>query len=543
MGQSLLDTIDLKIPSGITAPVVGDFTGDGVPDLVVHSADSVRVYPGLGKGALGAAVVTALGEVEARRYRHAAVAGDFNLDGKLDYFAYGRVWLGNGDGSLRLSAKVLIENEPQLMQFNDDGIPDLVGMAGDRYQVLFGSADGKFCFPKYYCDPAIEFGPLGMGLLGDLNNDAKPDVVTLFKSSDRQMVQSWMGVQAEKSPGAVVIANLGWVLVKRVGLADVDGDGFLDLVSLWSHPSYKPGDGRGGFGEPKAGDFLDYFDSIEDGVLADFNGDGRLDLGYYLTHEDPVPSGEFGVLLNDGQGRFGVRVVAGTGPLQGGTVGFGDLNQDGRPDLIFDDLATIRVGLSSPIAVSSASGSSALAPGALATIYGSGLSDVTAAVGALSSLPRSLGGVSVRVFNPLETSSAELLYVSPTQINFRVPAKTWPGLRAAQVQWGNKTFDFWISVMPTAPALFTVDGVNATAAVVQAGDKFDVTLYGSGLDGVSTGFVVANGSSFTVESITSSSSVAGLNLVRVLLPKVSGKVTLRLVANGAVSNDVVVDLK
>jgi len=67
--------------------------------------------------------------------------------------------------------------------------------------------------------------------------------------------------------------------------------------------------------------------------------------------------------------------------------------------------------------VNSASFAAPIAPGALATIFGTNLSVETATAQVLP-LPKTLGGVRLQIGG----REAALLYVSPTQINFQVPA-------------------------------------------------------------------------------------------------------------------------
>ena len=523
------DTIDLKLAGGITAPVGGDFNGDGVLDLVVHSADSIRIYFGKGRGTFGEAVVTPLGEVESRRYRHAAVVGDFNLDGKADYFAFQRVFLGNGDGTLRKVATIGVEDRPQLLQFNADGIPDLVGMAGNRFQIVFGSSDGKFCYPKYYCDPAIEYLPESMGLLGDVNLDGKPDAVTFSASNNTPFVEAWLGVKEETPAQGHALSQLNWERFQEAALADVNGDGRPDLILADYHIYVAAGSGDGRFGPWVKAEVSDYFDAFPDVVFGDFNRDGRVDIGYWMTHEDPEPSGEFGIAFGDGKGQFAFNASTmklAPAPLEGGAgmVGLGDWNGDGLLDLISDDSKTLRLSLTVPYAVSSGSGEVPVAPGGLASLYLTGLAGVTKAADPLAVLPTNLGGVRVRVdMGPgLGLADAELLYVSPSQINFRVSPSSRLGMMVGQVEAAGKvTAEFQVQVVRWAPALFSTDGIHAAGGVSATASGFDVVLYATGLSGATARDVtlVVDGRVMALDSVTPLSEVTGMDLIRLRVPR------------------------
>lgn len=117
---------------------------------------------------------------------------------------------------------------------------------------------------------------------------------------------------------------------------------------------------------------------------------------------------------------------------------------------------------SGALAVSNAaSGSaSAVAPGSLVSIYGSGLATSTASA---SSFPitASLGGASVSV----NGMAAPVLYASPTQINVQVPFEISAGPATVSVSVGSTVVGTTsVAVQGSAPGLFTLS--SGLAAVV-----------------------------------------------------------------------------
>ena len=107
---------------------------------------------------------------------------------------------------------------------------------------------------------------------------------------------------------------------------------------------------------------------------------------------------------------------------------------------------------------SAASLTGPLAPESLASLFGSRLALTTENADPLSPPPTSLGGISLRIVDSSGTARlAPLLYVSPSQINFEVPAGTAPGKVALEVVNAPAVSKTTAQVNPTAPGLFAYD--------------------------------------------------------------------------------------
>jgi uncharacterized protein (TIGR03437 family) len=105
--------------------------------------------------------------------------------------------------------------------------------------------------------------------------------------------------------------------------------------------------------------------------------------------------------------------------------------------------------------VSAASGVATIAPNSIVTIYGANLADSTASATTLP-LPTQLAGIAVVVNN---LSYAQLLYASPTQINFVVPAGAQPGMDSVRVVTPEIIYaTATVSVQPVVPAIFSANG-------------------------------------------------------------------------------------
>src|SRR5216683_919709 len=163
---------------------VGDFNGDGKPDLVVANSGGIFgggliVLLGNGDGTFQAAVHYAAGAEPI-----SVAVGDFNGDGKPDlavanvgyssgFFDRGtniNVLLGNGDGTFQAAANYTAGSGPQSVavgDFNGDGKPDLAvaNSLSNDVSVLLGNGDGAF-------QPAVNYaagsGPAFVAV-GDFN--------------------------------------------------------------------------------------------------------------------------------------------------------------------------------------------------------------------------------------------------------------------------------------------------------------------------------------------------------------------------------------
>jgi hypothetical protein len=117
--------------------------------------------------------------------------------------------------------------------------------------------------------------------------------------------------------------------------ADVNGDGKLDLVLANGGVGVLLGNGDGTF--QAAANYASGGDNAESVAVADVNGDGIPDL---LVANECAGDCEFdergavGVLLGNGDGTFQAAVSYDTGGFLANSVAVGDVNGDGKPDLV-----------------------------------------------------------------------------------------------------------------------------------------------------------------------------------------------------------------
>jgi hypothetical protein len=285
--------------------LVGDFNEDGFTDLAVagHDANAVALLPGEGSGSVaygtfGAAVLLPLGVAP-----NALVAGDFNEDGILDLAAA-------CDGASPGSGAIAL----------------LLGQGAD------GVGDGTFAAPSLVPIAGAAATRLAAG---DFNHDG---ILDLAAGTSGPFVQVLIGHGSggggDGTFAAPVAYDAGWGGAGAAGLvaADVDRDGILDLalVSTGGALAVLRGQGSGGIGD---GTFVAAAGpaGLASGaglVAGDWNQDGVPDLAV----SDPV-AGRVGLCFGDGAGGFAPPLAAGAGSAPGALV-TGDVTDDARPDLI-----------------------------------------------------------------------------------------------------------------------------------------------------------------------------------------------------------------
>jgi Bacterial Ig-like domain (group 3)/FG-GAP-like repeat len=355
-------------PLAIDYIAAGDFNADGAPDLVVqnlcadftlnacnqHETNTILMNDGHGNFSIGASL-------PAGPQPSGLTVADLNHDGKADVISTNSlqgttsVFFSNGDGTFLPGVPYLsgpISGFVLPGDWNGDGSVDLAvahycgdPSCNDRtgsVSLMLGSGDGSLQAALSYSSGGTDSPSVAVA---DVNGDGKPDLLV----ANRCAINSCNGSVAvllgngDGTFKAAASYGSGGLYAYSVAIADVDGDGKPDLLVAnlcaidncsVSTVGVLLGNGDGTFQAVAVYGFGG-FDSISVAV-ADVNGDGKPDLlvANYCATSSNCNGGTVSVLLGNGDGTFQTAASYGSGGSYAISVTVGDVNGDGKPDLL-----------------------------------------------------------------------------------------------------------------------------------------------------------------------------------------------------------------
>ena len=220
---------------------------------------------------------------------------------------------------------------------NGDGRLDVVTANGSSSDISVHLASGNGTFlpdQRYAAGDGPFSGPRSVAF-GDLNGDGRIDLVTANPASDTVAILLGSGDGSFQNQQRLVVGDNPLF----VAVADINGDSKFDIIAANRNSgdvSVLLGNGDGSF-QPQlrytAGDGS--FLGPVAVAIADINGDGRLDLVSRIN-----VSNDIAILLGNGDATFQaqLRVPVGVSPT---AVAVADMNGDNRMDLIVTTSANV----------------------------------------------------------------------------------------------------------------------------------------------------------------------------------------------------------
>ena len=249
-----------------------------------------------------------------------------------------------GDGTVTLKTQLSGLGGPSDLHagdFNGDGRQDAVFAAsyGGHVSVFFGNGDGTLTTSPQLI-PTGSYNPMGIGV-ADFNHDGKSDIaIAELCPGPCTTLGVVLGSASLGSPSQYSILDGAW----RIATGAVVDKGKIDLVTVSylgssSQATRLPGNGDGTFGNPVGVPFQQ--SDLDVIALADFNGDGHLDLLVAPSGTNPMVA----VALGNGSGGFASATNTGSLCANCQSIGVADFAGDGRLDIVMPQLNGAQVSL------------------------------------------------------------------------------------------------------------------------------------------------------------------------------------------------------
>ncbi|MHC4217244.1 MAG: FG-GAP-like repeat-containing protein [Planctomycetota bacterium] len=338
-----------SLPVGV---VIGDLDGDNVADVATanSSAQDISIRFGIGDGSLGPETRLDPGTGHPRQL----AIGDLDADGDPDLVAAIRDGTGSvavmlNEGSSQFSTPVQVGSPNltfalELVDLDGDGDLDVAVVGGFieiRVEILLNDGTGMLSPVGSHTAIVTDFTYIADVSAGDIDGDGLPDLAVVAAVTTGAIVtfrNLGNGEFLGPVPVDLSVSNPTGVL-----LHDLTGDGIADLAVTKAclgedEVVISLNDGQGDFGPGASnpvGSLCHSFTNPFALEAGDLDLDGTIDLVVVSRNDDQAR-----VLLNRGAGAFSAPLSL---PVDNEPIAaaVGDLNADGRDDIVTANVAMI----------------------------------------------------------------------------------------------------------------------------------------------------------------------------------------------------------
>jgi hypothetical protein len=334
------------LPNGPSSLAAGDFTGNGILSIAVGTRGGVLVLLGNGNGTFQAPVFYAASPTSVVS---SIAVSDLAGTGRLDLATANpgtdtvSVLLGNGNGTFAAATNYTVGGQGPLAvaagRFRPGGPLDLVtdDVDSNSMSVLPGVGNGTFGTAAQYFAADVPFAVA----TGDFAGRGIDDIVVTNNSQGSSLMGA-VSVLLNRGNGtfAPLPIQFNQPLVEGVATGDLRGNGVQDLVTAneaAGSVSVYLGNGDGTFGAPNT--FQAGPGPLEV-VVGDFNGDGHLD----LVVTEASGSTFVDLLLGNGDGTFQapIQIPVGAEAL---SIAVGHFHSPNILDLVTTDFQNNQVNV------------------------------------------------------------------------------------------------------------------------------------------------------------------------------------------------------
>ena len=329
--------------SQLKSIVIGDLNGDGKLDLISGNSSGNSVSILKNKSSIGTISFESKLDFGVGANPISLVIGDINGDGKPDLMA-----ANNGGNSIGI-----LRNNPQPFPPKIISIIPTIGKEGDTVSII-----GKY-FNNFPANNVVFFGANQATVSSSTDTTLTVivpsgatfapitvlNVSTTFSASSLQYFNPIYSPNKDSITSADIAPKVDFVTGSTptsVAIGDIDGDGKSDMVIVNNYSnSVSVLLNTGSNGTVSFAPKVDFVTGIApiSVAIGDLNGDGKLDLVVVNNSGNSIS-----VLRNTSSGgtiSFATKVDIVTGQVY--SICIGDLDGDGRPDLVTNYVSNNRV--------------------------------------------------------------------------------------------------------------------------------------------------------------------------------------------------------